>query len=839
MILNEDIKIPLSNVYLYKNGELELIKELENVFIKRVNTCCNSINIVLNSNDKNKYNTLIKLNEANNCSSSYLNISYNDTCDFNFITSDLNLYLFYNNYKRQKEFKNLNNENSNKQYKEEFTANGKNIKNQHEEGSKKDKGILQRRNIKNFLLNNEKDNVWNYKIENIHEKEKKILHIIFEKIFFCSSEFYGINEEKEVYKWNIDIDNDKIIYNYHSKFINYINFSEKEKIIDISCGKNHALFLSKKKNCYACGSNYNYQVCEEKKIFYNKPKLVVLDKKKKKKVKYISAGYSHNLICTSENEIYGWGNNMHGQLLSSNNNFVKVPSLIFNQNIWNNLMKKKFKSKNKKKEELIINGNKKFHEEIKTKEVYEILESREKSFMDEKDNEKIDEIKNLNEQFFNLNNIKCKNKIEIKKICCGFSFSCILLKNKNCYIIGKTRYNLKENFNYPVKINKKKKIDNVFCNFFDIILVDHLKILKTYPAIIKSNCKNSIFLFFNFKIKNCLDFNIKLIENNFKENKKYKYSKIDKECKNNEELINANTLHPIDKNEKENYTEVFFHFNYCNDKIIYNLSSSNLFDSFSKNLCDIKSEHSVSCKINRNKINKKLFLILYNSIFYLNSNENIILSNYEGKIKSILPNNLALIKNIKIKIKINKAPIYVKKDYINVLYHFKDDKNEYYKFSRGRMNKKRKCIYTNTSFINSNNSQSSTLKQFNRCDIYFSLGNNFYLNSFPITIIKPEILNIIPNNVDVHDNKNVNINMLHLSNKFEYLHVILYNQHLQFIYKKAYYNSKENNYYFSIPLIPVILFKKVQSDFLKFNVFASYNNVEYSKNEIILTVFNV
>ncbi|CRH00306.1 conserved Plasmodium protein, unknown function [Plasmodium relictum] len=824
MILNEDIGKSLSNVYLYKNGELELIKELENVFIKRVSTCHNSINIILNFKDKNKYNTLIRLDDENNYSSSYLNISYNDTYDFNFITSDLNLYLFYKNNRRQEKFNNLNNENTNKKYEKSFIVYDKNTKNLNEEATKKENGMLLKKNIKNILLSSEKYNVWNYKIENTNNKEKKTMNMIFEKIFFCSSEFYAINRENDAYKWNIDINKNEIIYNYHSKFISYINFSEKEKIIDISCGKNHTLFLSKKKNCYACGGNDNYQVCEEKKIFFKEPKLVLLDKKERKKVKYISAGYSHNLICTQENEIFGWGNNIHGQLLSIDNHFLKTPTLIFNQKIWNDLMKKKLKLKKKKKKEHITR-NENFLKDIETKEIYKEI----------KNNEEIDEIKNLNEQFFKLNNHKYKNKMEIQKICCGFSFSVILLKNKNCYILGKTKYNFKENSNYPIKINKKKKIDDVFCNFFDIILIDNLKILRTYPIIIEPNCNSSIFLFFNFKIKSCLDFKIKLMENNLNENKKYIYSKMVKECKNNEELINDNT--PINTNKKKNCIDVFFHFSYDNDKKAYNFDFSHLFDSFSKNVCNAKSEYSMSCKINRNKINKKLFLILYNSNYYLNNGENIILSKYEGKIKSIVPDNFALMKNIKIKIKINKPPIHVKKEYINVLYHFKDDTNEYYKFSKGRMNKKRSYIYTNVSFINNN--QSSILKKFSTCNIYFSFGNNFYLNSFPITIIKPDILNITPNSVNIHENKNINMNMLHLSNQFEYLHVILYNPHLQFIYKKAYYNCEEDNYYFSTPLIPITLFKKIQSDSIKFNVFASYNNIEYSQSEITLTVFNV
>ncbi|SCN12950.1 conserved Plasmodium protein, unknown function [Plasmodium malariae] len=929
----------LSNVYLYKNNKLELIKELENVFIKKVHTCNNSLNVVLNRNNDSTYSTLIRLDDAADGSAatstrSYVNISSNDTYDFNFMTRNLILYSFYKNEAVNENCQGLNEEKFHNESNVSHTTNstvGRYTKNHSAQDSKNFNRILFTRNLKkqkDFFIN-EKNKVWKYKLDdNQMEEETRIksIPINFEKIFFCSSQFYAINEEKQVFRWDTDETHKyDIIHDYNSRFVSYIHFSDKVKIENISCGQSHALFLSKNKNCYAFGRNDNYQVCQEKKIFYNTPILILLNKEKRKKVKYISAGHSHNLISTYQNEIYGWGNNMHSQLCSGDN-FVKCPTLILNQNIWTDFIKKTSQSK-KKKRHLLRKEKHKAHtgdatysgtynaeycvacsstnqgccayvkskrEDYRSGESYEgdqnsSISSKERSSL----NVEWEKLKRINENYFQLRKFKNKNKFEIGKLCCGFSFSCILLKNKNCYIVGKNNCHEDGNvIKIPKKINKGKKIDDVFCNFFHIIVIDHLKIKKICPTIIHPNMENSIMLFFNFKVKNELNVKILLTDNNFmnkskKKKKKKKNSQIVHPQKGNidqntEQLIYEQTSHSSsniedeerDKKEKKNTpTDIFFHFNYHNDiEVIPHFNPSSSFDVCPIMFYKKKAEYSISCQINRNIINKRLFLTLYNSDFSIKYNHSIILSNYEGKVRNIFPNNFALMQNIKLKIKINKAPIHVKSDYIYVLYHFTDDnKNYLYMFSKGRLNKKRTYIYTKMSFVKSANgckssnkhncdngnndalcyhlscaslndkeNSPSTIHKFTKCNVHYSFGYNFYKNYFPITIIKPDILNITPNIISTRENNVIiNINMLYLSKKFPFIHVILYNPHLQLINKKAYYNSDNNNYFFSTPLIPITLFKKSQLDFIIFNVFASYNNIEYSRGEILLTVSNI
>ncbi|SBT35831.1 conserved Plasmodium protein, unknown function [Plasmodium ovale wallikeri] len=920
----------LSNVYLYKNGELELIRELENVFIKRVCTCSNSINVLLNSKNGKSCNMLIRLDVPRNGEGtrggSFLNISHSDMFDFNYITSDLNLYSFHSSCGTKEMCKAVHGEKS-RTAKWENCPNG----NQNERhfltgnGIKNERTVLLTKSLKDELVKGENENRWNYKtdkeeryINQIDKKQEKNvctkwLHTNSDKIFFCSYEFYAIDKKKEIFKWNIDIqNNEKIILHYKSKFVNYINFSVKVNIIHVSCGHNHALFLSEDKNCYAFGCNDNYQVCEEKKNFYNTPKLVIINKKETKKIKLIAAGYSHNIICTYENEVYGWGNNMHGQIFRQEN-FVKSPTLILNQNLWTNLNKKKLKLKKKKKWKRnshwtwtsfqdpiafpifgkVLNGMNKDGDNfvrcncswgsISQANCPHTMCIQRKVFPDMpnelQNGRDLTELKRIHEAQYELKKWKRKNKFELEKICCGFSFSCILLKNKNCYTIGKTNLHKKGNIKMPKKINKKKKIDDIFCNFFHIIVVDHLKISNIYPTIVQPHLDKTILLFFNFKIKKEMKFHPKLAYHYLTKRKKIKNKNKNKnnptldlqdgEVHQNMELLeyghisssSFNQMEEDGKGEKEKgkgmqnmvnnlYTDVFFHFNNDGDETqTEHLGRSNFFNVSSAHSDEQGNEYSMTCKINNHIMNKKLLLTLCNSNIFINYNQSIIFSQYEGKIKSIIPNNFALIENIKIKIKINKVPFHVRSDYIYVLYHFTDDeKNELLKFGKGILSKKRTSIFTKMSFVwndlggnthtricdhksaanssvisdlmfgdtsyhaphSDNDKWTDITPQFTKCSMYFSFGQKFYPSSSTIVIIKPDILNITPNYVNLHDNSVININMLHLSRDFDFIHVLLYNPHLQFIHIKAYYNSEERNFSFSMPLIPITIFKKAK-----------------------------
>ncbi|SCN25027.1 conserved Plasmodium protein, unknown function [Plasmodium berghei] len=836
----------LSNVYLYKNGEIKLIKELENVFIKNICTCSNSINILLkdedniNKTNKNKYNnTLIQINKETNekytnlkNGQSYINISYSNTFINNYVNSDLILYSIHEPHQQK--------------FKYEF-ENDKTI-----EINTKTNTQISINDLRKTLIKTGKNNVWIYclkkkQVNTKDEKENleldhdnnyknnvytKYIPTNCNKVYFCCSEFYAIDDKNNICKWNIDISNNTNIikYNYLSKFLSYIKFPEK--IIDISCGYNHALFLSENKNCYAFGSNNIYQVSDKKTKYFDIPQLIKINK-----IKYIASGHSHNLICTYKNEIYGWGNNIHKQIYFEED-FIKTPKLILNQTIWNNINKQAKREKKKLKEIKKVENGKPMKE------------------------------------------IKNGNKFEVKKLCCGFSFSCILMKNKNCYVIGVTDFmNNKNGKETKIqtfkKINKKKKIDNIFCNFFDIILVDHLKITKVFPPIINPKLDKKINLFFNFKIKCRHNLQIQLANQCL-------YN-----CKNSKQKSNEN-IDEIEKekNETNEKIKIDFYFNYDSEN--YETDQSNDYEQigekiksslqkYPKYVCNRNNQHCSPLKIDTKNRNKKLLINLICSNVILNYNKTIYVSEYEGKIKNIVPNNFSLMKNLKIKIKINKVPIHINSDYIYVLYEYvnENNQNKIYKIIKGVMNKKRTQIYSKLPILlqsdinckqnnmhlptNKNNGayendtcENDTFSEtcyekdnpnhthtFTKCNVYYSFGFNFYKNPFSMLFIKPEILNISPNTINLHENNIIHIDMAYISKSFKFIYVILYNTNFNFILTKAYYDSYTNNYRFTTPLISTTLFKQSHHDFINFHVFASYNNAEYSENEIKLTIVNV
>ncbi|EAA21380.1 CCAAT-box DNA binding protein subunit B [Plasmodium yoelii yoelii] len=838
----------LSNVYLYKNGEIKLIKELENVFIKNICTCSNSINILLKDEDNiNKYNnTLIQIN--NECTNlkngkSYINISYTNTHtnthsndysnDYstafinNYVDSDLILYSIHEpNQKKIKVKTKTNTQISINDLKKKLIKTEKNNvwvyclkKNQLD--TKQDKGENEEseNGEKNGEKNEESDVCTKYIPTNCRE------------VYFCCSKFYAINDKNNICQWDIDISNNTnmIRYNYLSKFISYIKFTEK--IIDISCGYNHALFLSQNKNCYAIGNNNIYQVSNQKTKYFDTPQLIKINK-----IKYIAAGHSHNLICTYKNEIYGWGNNMHKQIYLDQN-FVKSPKLILNQAIWNSISSRTKKEKTKLRE-------------IKKVENCENCQSGES----DKNCQSGESDKNCQSgesgQNEPVKEVKKGDKFEVKKLCCGFSFSCILMKNKNCYVMGVTDFMNNQNGKETKietfkKINKKKKVDNIFCNFFDIILVEHLKITKVFPPIINPKLDTKIHLFFNFKIKSRHNLRLQLANQSL-------YN-----CKNGKKNHKKSSNEQSDEQSDEKIN-IDFHFNYETDqnndweKIKPSPKSpkSQKSQKSQKYDCNRNSQDYSSVKIDKKDRNKKLLIYLIWSNIILNYNKTIYVSEYEGKIKNIFPNNFALMKNLKIKIKINKVPIHINSDCIYVLYEYVDEnnKNKIYKIIKGVMNKKRTEIYSKLPILlqndinfkqnniylptNQNNDTSEKndtflkmcsyekdnhnyIHTFTKCNVYYSFGFNFYKNSFSMLFIKPEILNISPNTVNLHENNIIHINMAYLSKSFKFIYVILYNTNLNFIITKAYYHPYTNNYRFTIPLISTTSFKQLQQGIQK------------------------
>ena len=106
----------------------------------------------------------------------------------------------------------------------------------------------------------------------------------------------------------------------------YIKNLENENIIDINCGKTFSMFISDKKEIFACGVNDlnqlgindNFQMRKNEIICYDIIWPTSLDYLIDKKVQKLSCGEGHCLAIINypENEkvIWSWGNNKFGQL---------------------------------------------------------------------------------------------------------------------------------------------------------------------------------------------------------------------------------------------------------------------------------------------------------------------------------------------------------------------------------------------------------------------------------------------------------------------------------------------------------------------------------------------
>ncbi|KMZ92988.1 hypothetical protein PVMG_04700 [Plasmodium vivax Mauritania I] len=877
----------ISNVYLHRDGQLELIKELENVIIRGVFTCGHSINIFLKGKEGSTSNAIIQLDSsplsrASSSGKSFLNISYSDINDCEFLTSDFVLYALRKGGTPPE---------GPPQHGDHFCHNNR-------RGS-----VLQRREIKSTMVHRGRVATWycplqgerspaggqtamaplkgkaqngqNAQTLQTSQNYAKWLPANTKAIFLGELQFYGVDEENKLFTWHTDLHSkDKMIYNYQTKFVKYVAPLDKIKIASVSCGQSHALFLAQNKNCYAMGSNDCYQVGakkEEKKkkiVFYSSPQLITLDEDANKK-----------------NEVYGWGNNLHGQLFLEDP-FVKGPTLIFNPKKWHNFMVKKKKLKRVNK--TVTNGYKReipfaHHLSNQSGSSNPVWSSKgdepsqtgpkkhppQEYPQTDKFTKCIELINRDNQGYKKATKWRDKNKFKVAKLCCGFSFSCLLLKNQNCYVVGKTNPSLAsqtEKIHTLLRINKKKKIDDIFCNFFNIILVENLKIEKISPQIIHPSSDRAIFLHLNFPLKDSL---------NCREDPARLHLYLSYDNGSDEEGVGGQ-----DRSE---------------DKDGMTLSESTPSGSTHPFAIPAhtlwgkrkKKKYWTSCQFYKSQMERKLFLSLHNEHFYLQHNQcSVVLSTYSGQVLRLSPDNCSLMRNIKLKIKIEKAPIQVESDNVYVLFHFTDEhKNEVFKFSKGRLRRGGNYIYTKVPSIlegdipdggggaatgkhdgaevnsatsdggNSNTRGESAIlnscmdappgedaiitHRFTKCNVHYSLGHSFYASSLPLTIIKPDILNITPNFVHIHDNRPIRMNMLHLSSSFEHIFVTLSNPLLPIIRTKAYYDCEEGNFFFAVPPIPTGVFQRAQLGFLTLHVFVSYNNVEYSQNEVILTISNV
>lgn len=106
--------------------------------------------------------------------------------------------------------------------------------------------------------------------------------------------------------------------NFYSQNIPIQIFIDKRiKIASISCGYNFYILLSKQGKVYGGGSNDHGELCSKDNINPRfTPEEIFEVSRLKEKVIQVSCGFKHAIILTSNNNVYGWGNNSFSQLFS-------------------------------------------------------------------------------------------------------------------------------------------------------------------------------------------------------------------------------------------------------------------------------------------------------------------------------------------------------------------------------------------------------------------------------------------------------------------------------------------------------------------------------------------
>ncbi|CAG2168874.1 unnamed protein product [Oppiella nova] len=108
-----------------------------------------------------------------------------------------------------------------------------------------------------------------------------------------------------------------------------IDFDEHEEIVQISCGKNHALALTSGGKVYGWGDNGSGQIGVGKFTDHISTPIKVGSKYGiKNKIRYVLAGYETSFAITIDGQVYSWGRNEFGILGNENTTSSCVPRLI-------------------------------------------------------------------------------------------------------------------------------------------------------------------------------------------------------------------------------------------------------------------------------------------------------------------------------------------------------------------------------------------------------------------------------------------------------------------------------------------------------------------------------
>ena len=141
---------------------------------------------------------------------------------------------------------------------------------------------------------------------------------------------HKMHESNRIMNFGQNGDGSNQFSNQNDKF-NMIPFFNNIKIIQISVGFQHSLFVTAKGNIYSCGSNTHSQLGHGHRIDIGDtyPKKIKFFEERDIQIKNCASGSNHNLVLSEQGIAYAFGGNRRGQCgLNTNDKFIKIPTQI-------------------------------------------------------------------------------------------------------------------------------------------------------------------------------------------------------------------------------------------------------------------------------------------------------------------------------------------------------------------------------------------------------------------------------------------------------------------------------------------------------------------------------
>ena len=121
-------------------------------------------------------------------------------------------------------------------------------------------------------------------------------------------------------------DGDKNFENENESCLLQIMFFKNIKIIAISAGSDHSLFVADNGVVWSCGNNNYGQLGHKKSGGY--PQKINHLCEKEIKIKECASGNNHNLLLSNKENVYSFGLNNHGQCGVMESSVIYIPTLI-------------------------------------------------------------------------------------------------------------------------------------------------------------------------------------------------------------------------------------------------------------------------------------------------------------------------------------------------------------------------------------------------------------------------------------------------------------------------------------------------------------------------------